>query len=172
MDPLILALIASLALVVTRLQAQYDAYEKLQGTSLTAFRRAASRLQDDLKTYQTLIQDVYERATAGGFDVKGSLSSAWSKFESVLAEAEQKYLDLSETLDPVRGKGGIIHGLITPLIHSGELAQSIKRIDAATAGLGEDIEYLNGPSRRFSVHSSSSTRSRLYNLCPRRPVLS
>jgi uncharacterized protein (UPF0335 family) len=143
MDPL--SLIASLGVVVTTLQGQYDAYAKLQGTkqeSLTAFRRAASRLQDDLKTYQTLIRDVYDRATVGEFDVKGSLSSCWSIFESALAKAEQKYrgLSIKETLDAVRGKGGMINGLITPLIHSGELAQSIKHIDAATASLGGDVE--------------------------------
>jgi uncharacterized protein (UPF0335 family) len=143
MDPL--SLIASLAFVITTLQGQYDAYAKLHGTkqdSTTAFRRAASRLQDDLKMYQTIIQDVYERAKVGGFDVKGSLSSCWSIFESALAKAERKYHDLSskETQDAVRGKGGVINGLITPLIHSGELAQSIKRIDAATASLGGDIE--------------------------------
>jgi hypothetical protein len=39
-----------------------------------------------------------------------------------------------------RDKGGMIKGLITPLIHSGELAQSIKRIKAVTASLEGDAE--------------------------------
>ena len=92
MDPL--SLISALASVPTLVQDEYDAYAKLQDTkqdSLTNFRKAASRLQDDLRMYQKFIQDVHEQPALAGLRRNLRILPYWSAFESALTQAEHKY---------------------------------------------------------------------------------
>ena len=80
MDPL--SIITALVSVLTLVQDKYDAYAKLQDTkqdSLTTFRRAASRLQDDLRMYHKFIQDVHEQPALAGFTDNARLLPYWSR---------------------------------------------------------------------------------------------
>jgi hypothetical protein len=156
MDPL--SLISALSTVLTSLQDKYDTYAKQQDTkrdSLIAFKKAASRLQDDLRMYHKFIQDIHGQPELAGFIDNESISPYLSAFQKALADAEDRYRDLPlnhalDTIasDTVRGKSGLGHGLALPVVFPNQLANSIKRIDTATDNLLGDTDAIE---RSFKI---------------------
>jgi hypothetical protein len=145
MDPL--SLLTTLASVLTSLRDKYEAYGKLQDAkqeSLASFRKAVSRLHDDLRMYQKFIEDIHEPPVLASFIDSANFSSYWTTFNLALVNAESRYRDLlsRESSGAAPEKKGVVKGLIASVVFSDAVSNSIKRIDAATTMLIDDMETI------------------------------
>src|ERR1700730_16490270 len=93
------SLISTLVKALTSLQDKYEAYNKLleaKHESLLSFKKAVSRLNDDLHMYQNFIEVIHEpqHHLAQFLKTNNIHLSCWKDFELALANAEGRYRDI------------------------------------------------------------------------------
>jgi hypothetical protein len=166
-DPLsLVSLISTLTSVITSLQKQYDAYDRLQDNkeeSLVTFWKAVSRLTDDLRTYQKFIEVLHERQSAVASFIKSANSADWDGFESALGDIQSRYRELQchELSGSAPERKGVAKRIAASFIFTDALTSSIKRIDDAIASLVSDMEAIERAYQR--LHASYTLHIILYH---------
>ena len=155
-----ISLITTLASLISLLQKQYDDYTKLQDNkqeSLDTFWKAISRLTDDLGTYQKFVKAIHGHPDFPDFMGYGN-SAAWDGFGLALDQIESKYRkfrrrELSHSVP------GVAKRIVASVVFSDVLTNSIKQVDAETAGLLTDMEAIESAYKRlyaaFILHAVS-----------------
>jgi hypothetical protein len=149
------SLILTLVKALTSLLGKYEAYNKLldvKHESILSFKKAVSRLNDDLHMYQSFIEVIHEpqhhRSLADFLRTNNIHLSCWKAFESALANAEGRYRDIlsrelsSTTPSATHERRGLVKGLIASVVLPDAISTSTKRIDTTTAHLIDDTETI------------------------------
>ena len=144
-------LISTLVTALASLQDKYEAYNKLidaKHESILSFKKAVSRLNDDLHIYRNFIEVIYgpQHYRSLGHFLKTSAVylSCLKAFESALASAECRYRDIlsCELSSATPERKGLAKGLIASVVFADILSTSIKRIDTTKAHLIDDAETI------------------------------